>query len=230
VGLTPARGLREEAAFAATIEIAKSRGARVSYKATPAGPVPYELNCSYLSVCAPASLGGADIRARAFLAAQGVLLSLSGLPAVYFHSWVGSEAWEEGPALLGAFRAINREKPPIDRVEQALGDPASLGGRIYRGMSRFLEFRRAEEAFDPGIAQRVLTAGGSVFALLRGPDSRGRYVLCAENLGPGVCSLTLPAEGSGEPCAITLEPWESRWIGWGAGGRRELSTMNGEGR
>jgi sucrose phosphorylase len=215
----------EEASFAATLEEAKRRGALVSYKAAPEGPIPYELNCSYLSVCAPASLGDAAIRSRAFLASQGVLLSLSGLPAVYFHSWIGSEAWEEGPALLGYNRAVNREKPPVDRVEAALKQKGSLGERIYRGFGRFLEFRRAEEAFDPEVPQRALDAGGAVFALLRGPDRRGRGVLCAANLGPAPAKISLPPEaawaGEGNLC---LEPWETRWIAGGAGAKRELST------
>jgi sucrose phosphorylase len=112
VGLTPARGLVDERAFAKTLEEAQRRGALISYKSTPQGDIPYELNCSYASVTAPPDMN----RARAFAAVHGVLFSLSGLPAVYFHSWVGSQAWTEGPKLLGYNRAINREKPPIDQV------------------------------------------------------------------------------------------------------------------
>ncbi|MDR3130607.1 MAG: sugar phosphorylase [Treponema sp.] len=227
VGLTPVRGgLVDDAAFARTIEEAKRRGALVSYKATPQGPVPYELNCSYAEVAAPPSLGNAAVRARAFLASQAVLLSLSGLPAVYFHSWIGSAAWKEGPERLGYNRAINREKPPLDRVEAELDTPGSFRSRVYEGFSRFLAFRQAEEVFDPSIPQRVLDAEGSVFALLRGPDRHGRRALCAENLGPAPARLGLPAEcalGVGE---IALEPWETRWVAWGAGEGRDISTAS----
>jgi sucrose phosphorylase len=228
VGLTPVRGgLVDEAAFAETIEEAKRRGALVSYKSTPQGPVPYELNCSYAEVVAPPSLGDAALRARAFLASQAVLLSLPGLPAVYFHSWIGSTAWKEGPGLLGYNRAINREKPPLDRVEEELDAPGSFRSCVYEGFSRFLAFRQAEEAFDPGIPQTVLDAEGSVFALLRGPDRQGRCALCAENLGPVPARLSIPA-GYAAPAAaeggISLEPWETRWIAWGAGESRDIST------
>ncbi|MDR0388062.1 MAG: sugar phosphorylase, partial [Treponema sp.] len=228
VGLTPVRGgLVDEAAFAATIEEAKRRGALVSYKSTPQGPVPYELNCSYAEVVAPPSLGDEALRARAFLASQAVLLSLSGLPAVYFHSWIGSAAWKEGPELLGYNRAINREKPSLDRVERELDAPGSFRARVYEGFGRFLAFRQAEEVFDPDIPQTVLEAEGPVFALLRGPGRSGRRALCAENLGPVPAGLNIPAEygfPAPEGGGISLAPWETRWIAWGAGDVRDIST------
>jgi sucrose phosphorylase len=222
-GVVPAKGLGEDAAFAATIEEARKRGALVSYKDTPEGPVPYELNCSYLSVTAPPSLGPTETRARAFLAAQAVLFSLSGLPAVYFHSWIGSEAWKEGPEALGYNRAINRERPPADRVEKELDDPRSLRSLIYHGINRLLRFRQSEEAFSPASAQKVLDTGGPVFALLRGPVG-GRRVLCAQNLGSGPAAIQVREPGVPLD-RIDLKPWETRWIALGAGDRREISTV-----
>jgi sucrose phosphorylase len=233
VGLTPAKGLVDEAAFAATLEEARNRGGLISYKASPEGPVPYELNCSYPSISAPESLGPPELRARAFLATQGVLLALSGLPAVYFHSWIGSEAWKEGPGLLGFNRAINRERPPIGGVEKELDDPASFRSHVYRGFNRLLGFRRREAAFNPDVPQQALDAGGAVFALLRGPAPEGRRVLCVQNLASNPAALDLPPglcpPGGPLPRTLGLEPWETRWVAFGAGETRVLSTAAGDG-
>jgi sucrose phosphorylase len=245
VGLTPAKGLVDEKAFAATLEEAKRRGALVSYKSTPSGDIPYELNCSYASVTAPPGEAGTRIRARAFLAAHAVLFSLSGLPAVYFHSWTGSEAWKEGPVLLGYNRAINREKPPVDRVEAELDDPKSFRFHVYRGFSALLAFRRNEEAFGPEYEQIVLDAEGSVFALLRRPPERsrkaaGNSVFCIVNLCPKETEWNLSPEDfekqfrlPDECKKIRLAPWETVWISF-RGGRVEsrLSTapFTGKGR
>jgi sucrose phosphorylase len=185
VGLTPARGLVDEAAFAGALAEAQNRGARVSMKSTPRGPAPYELNCSWADVTAPESLGPPEIQARAFLNTYGPALALPGLPAVYFHSWTGSRSWKEGPELLGYNRAINREKPPPERVERELADPSSFRGRVLRGFGRLFEFRRSEEAFSPQSPCRVLDSPDSIFALFRGPDARGRGVVCVHNFGPG---------------------------------------------
>jgi sucrose phosphorylase len=216
VGLTPAKGLVDDEAFAATLKEAQNRGARISYKATPEGPVPYELNCSYADTTAPASLGGPELRARAFLSTQAVLLALSGLPAVYFHSWIGSPAWTEGPELLGYNRAINREKPRIDLVEKELDDPASFRSRVNTGFKKLLEFRQAEEAFNPDSPQEVLDAGGAVFALLRGPDDQGRRVLCLQNLGGSAGTADISAVGEAG-LSGDLAPWETRWVAFGGG-------------
>ncbi|MDR0589447.1 MAG: sugar phosphorylase [Spirochaetaceae bacterium] len=233
VGLTPVQGLVDKAAFAATIEEAKKRGALVSYKSGAEGPLPYELNCSYVEVVAPAALGrnlpageAVKLRARAFLATQGVLLALPGLPAIYFHSWIGSPAWREGPALLGSNRAINREKPPLDRVETELGDPASMRRQVYRGLSRLLEFRGSEGALSPEVPHRIPEAAGPVFAVLRGPGPGGRWVLCMQNLGPESALFTPQDPPVRSLGPLSLGPWETRWIALGGGGeRRELSTL-----
>ncbi|MDR3144755.1 MAG: sugar phosphorylase [Treponema sp.] len=252
VGLGPARGLVDEGAFGATIREAVNRGALVSYKTaqTGQGPVeiPYELNCSYVAVIAPASLGDPAVRARAFLASQAILLALAGLPAVYFHSWIGSEAWEEGPGLLGYNRAINREKPPIDRVEREMADPGSLRSRIHRGFKTLLDFRRAEEAFRSDSPQQVLEGPSPVFALLRGPPAAAssgtgetggaRRALCLQNVCGEPAAFKVPADiaadippGIASKGEIALAPWETRWIAFGGAkggnsGERQVSTCS----
>jgi sucrose phosphorylase len=181
VGLTPARGLVDEGAFAAVIAEAQNRGALVSMKSSPKGPVPYELNCSWADMTAPESLGPPEFQARAFLSAYALALALPGLPAVYFHSWIGSRAWKEGPAVLGYNRAINRERPAMDQVERDASDRSSFRSHVLRGFRRLLDFRRSEEAFSPPVPCRILESPDNIFALLRGPDAQGRSVLCACN-------------------------------------------------
>lgn len=241
VGLGPARGLVDEDVLNATIEEVRRRGALVSHKSTPAGDIPYELNCSYASIVAPggapwaAGPGGTELRARAFLAVHGVLLSLSGLPAVYFHSWIGSGAWVEGPGILGYRRAINREKPPMEKVEEELEDPGTFRFHVYRGINRLLAFRQSRGIFDPEAPQRVLEPGtrpgnNSLFILFRGPDKDGHWALCAENLAPERTVWkpgdSLPLEYARHvPPEVPLEAWETLWLVFdGNGGVSRLST------
>ena len=238
VGLTPARGLLDEKAFSDVLDEAKRRGALISYKSTPEGDIPYELNCSYASVVAPPGMGPAGLRARAFCAVHGVLLSLPGLPAVYFHSWVGSEAWGEGPGLLGYNRAINREKPAIEKVEKELDDPASFRSNVYRRLNAFLSFRQKHTVFNPDIPHYVLDPGKgnkSLFVLLRGPSVEGHWALCLENLGSGKAvwkagdakqnavltrtAVPAPYSAAAGQKEIILEPWETRWTVWGKNGK-----------
>jgi sucrose phosphorylase len=181
VGLGPAKGLIDDSAFGKTLEEAKKRGALISMKSTPAGPVPYELNCSWADMTAPVSLGSAEIQARAFLATYAVAMALPGLPAVYFHSWTGSRAWKEGPELLGYNRAINREKPVIDKVEKEIAESDSFRSHVMDGFQKLLKFRAEHEAFNPENPCKTLDSGAvGIFALYRGPCN-GEGVLCVHN-------------------------------------------------
>lgn len=224
IGVLPINGLVDDLSFKKTLNTVIERGALVSYKDAQSGPVPYEINCSYLSAVAPLSLGTSKERARAFLCCHGVLFAFAGLPAVYFHSWVGSEQWEEGPQLFGYNRAINREKPRKDIVETALNDEHSLRASVYTGFEKLLTFRKSERSFAPDIPQQILPAEGSVFALARGPDPSGRYVLCIQNLSNNQAKFDLRTAPKieiliqhGIDSEMLLSPWETRWIGYGGG-------------
>ncbi|MDR1099902.1 MAG: sugar phosphorylase [Treponema sp.] len=231
VGLTPARGLVEEAAFTAAIAEARNRGALVSMKSSPQGPVPYELNCSWADMTAPESLGSPEKQARAFLNTYGIALALPGLPAVYFHSWIGSRAWKEGPSLLGFNRAINREKPAINRVEREMGDKSSFRYQVNRGFQRLLKFRRREPAFSPGSPCRILDSPDGVFALIRGPDKRGRSIVCVHNFSAQNKRIDLSqidSKGSGKSHLPSFDeiPVEANSFFWLAfGGNRKIRKL-----
>jgi sucrose phosphorylase len=209
IGVGPAAALVPEAEFSRTIVEVQNRGGRVSFKATPSGPVPYELNCVYLDAVAPPDADDRT-RARAFLATQAAALSLAGVPAVYFHSWVGSRNWTVGAEKLGYNRAINRERPELVSLESDLSDPASLRALVVAGFGRLLSFRAERPCFSPESPQRVLEADRPVFAVLRGPDPSGRSALCAANLSSRPASLPAPEDFGGG--RIELGPWETRWI------------------
>jgi sucrose phosphorylase len=237
VGLTPARGLVDEAAFAAAITEARNRGALVSMKSSPQGPAPYELNCSWADMTAPESLGAPEKQARAFLNTYGIPLALPGLPAVYFHSWIGSRAWKEGPSLLGAPRAINREKPALNQVERELGDRGSFRSQVNRGFRRLFKFRRQEAAFDPGSPCRILDGPDGVFALIRGPDDRGRRVICIHNFSAqdkGIDLTQIAGKDSGEfniPVLgeIPVEGNSLFWLAFGGNRKSRKLTFSEQG-
>jgi sucrose phosphorylase len=189
VGLTPAKGLIDETAFAQTLAKAQERGALISMKGTPSGPIPYELNCSWADMAAPETLGPPALQARAFLASYAVALAMPGLPAVYFHSWTGARAWKEGPEILGYNRAINREKPTLDKLEKELADPNSFRSLVMQGFKKLFDFRAAEEAFNPDTPFRVLESEKSIFALIRGPDLNGSSVICIQNFSDNKTQL-----------------------------------------
>jgi sucrose phosphorylase len=107
---------------------------------------------------------------------------------------------------LGYKRAINRERPPVDRVEAELADPASFRRRVYEGFRKMLAIRGAEPLFDPEAEQRVLDAEGGVFALER--RNGRRRMVCLVNLGGCAARWADPESGG----RFALEPFEARIV------------------
>lgn len=166
VGVTPALGLVDD--IAPLIDGVLARGGRVSYKAGPAGPQPYELNISWSDAVAPVGATDGE-RIDALLASYALAFAMDGLPAVYFHSLVGSASWREGVELLGYNRAINRERPPEDELSAALDDPGSPRARALSGFRALIRARAARPAFAPSAPRRAYHGGGPVVLIERGP-------------------------------------------------------------
>jgi len=186
IGLNPARGILSEAEIAAIIAKTQSHGGLVSYKQNPdVSRSPYELNLNYFdALSSPESPEPEHIQVGRFIAAHAIMLSLVGVPGVYFHSLFGSRGWKEGPALSGHNRAINRQKLSRRLVESELADPASLRYKVFSRLKKLLRLRGERAAFHPFGEQQVVELHPAVFGLLRfSPDGASR-ALCLHNVSP----------------------------------------------
>ena len=81
------------------------------------GEAPYELNVNLFD----ALVAGVDLETALgrFLAAHAIAFSLAGIPGIYFHSLFGSRGDLEGAKTSGIPRRINRQKFPLDALEEA---------------------------------------------------------------------------------------------------------------
>jgi len=235
IGLLPARGFLSQEEINHLIEVVKSRGGLISYKATSDGDLPYEMNINYLSAVTDPALPD-EQRARQFLASQSIMLCLAGVPGVYVHSLIGSENWEEGVEHTGVNRAINRRKLSFEETVTELETSGSLRNLVFEGFKRMLAARTEEAAFHPAAPQRILQTPSSVFGLMRdGSANSGNRVVCLVNLtaDPVECAVegTLLGQGSErslvelisrdsvfphwEPdggFSVELEPHEIMWL------------------
>ncbi len=195
IGVRPLEGLVTEERFARLVEAIPARGGLVSTRRRPDGrDVPYELNISFVSALGePAGLSPA-LHARRFLTSQGLMLALQGLPAVYFHSLVGTENDLQGAATSGQPRRINRRKFRLAELQARLSDADSLAARIFRGYRDLLTVRIEQPAFHPEGPQAVLDLQDpSLVSVLRtSPDGRQRILVLA-NLGSQNRALVLSA-------------------------------------
>ena len=198
IGLTPARGFVDETSFQRTLDSSVGRGGLISYKSTPQGTVPYELNASWFDAVSDPALPE-EMRVRAHLASHALAASLDGMPAVYIHSVLGTGNWGEGVTEKGYNRAINRKTLSLEDVEAALGNPASRASKVLGGMRTLYLNRGREPALSPGEPTIVLSREGPVFALMRG--EKGKRLLCAVNVSSSPARFAVPSgfEPAGDP-------------------------------
>ena len=157
IGVRPLEGLVPSERIAALADRVRQLGGRVNLRRKPDGSEsPYELNITYVSALNTPEGLPAEEHARKFLASQGVMLSLRGMPGIYFHSLIGTENYIEGVAQTGHNRTINRRKFDSDELRQILDDSESLQGRIFDGYRRMLAVRVEQPAFHPDAPQTIV--------------------------------------------------------------------------
>ncbi len=209
--------------IAALVDGVEAHGGRVSYKQNSDGSrSPYELNINYFDALSDPN-GNEPIKTQIdrFIVAHAIMLALSGMPGIYFHSLFGSRGWPDGVAMTGQNRTINRQKFDRAEVERELHDPASRRARVFNRLKRLLEVRAASSAFAPHSAQDVLNLNAGVVAVLRG--SGAERVLCLHNVSkqPQAIQLdrewaaavdVIAAQAIASEGALTLAPYQVVWL------------------
>jgi sucrose phosphorylase len=222
IGLNAARGILTDGEIDALVKRVIEHGGLVSYKNNPDGTQsPYELNIDYFDALSnPQADEPLDLQVERFMAAQSVMLSLAGIPGIYFHSLFGSRGWPEGAAQTGHRRAINRRKCEFDTLQRELADPGSRRARILSRWRTLLAARRGCPAFHPHGRQEVLDLHASVFALERfSPDGKS-HALCLHNVSPGRIPVHTSFDSATDlttdqplrASELTLSPYQVLWM------------------
>lgn len=226
IGLRPAEGIlatEERDAMIATI--ARS-GGLVSSHASPGGPQPYELNVSLFDALAETHEGPDQWQIERFICAHTIALALEGIPAIYFHSLLGSSNDAEAVSRTGRYREINRRRLDFTEVEAALSDDQSRTARVLREVRRRVRVRIDQPAFHPNATQFTLQLGPSVFAFWRQSIDRHQSIFALNNVSPEPQSIALS-----DLNLITTDSWrdllaDSADDGW-ADGHLELGPYQG---
>ncbi|MCR2799514.1 alpha-amylase family glycosyl hydrolase [Microbacterium sp. zg-Y818] len=187
IGLRPTEGLLSDDDRALLVERTLARGGRVSMARRPDGSSGvYELNTNYLdALVAPDSVDpDGDAVARG-LAAHAILLSLVGVPAIYYHSLLGSGQDETGLAQSDIARRINREVLDADRLRDELRSSPRRAGMLA-GLRRLLAARRALPGLSPFASQVAASLDDRVVGIRRAAGTADEVLAVANVSGDEV--------------------------------------------
>jgi glucosylglycerate phosphorylase len=181
IGVRPLEGLVASSDIEHLMQDVTANGGTVSYKQNPDGSQsPYELNITYVDALRGEGPGGDDLHAQRFLASQAIALVLPGVPAIYIHSLLGSRNWSAGVRSTGRARSINREKLDVMQLIAEIENPGTFRSRIFTAYRHMIQVRRAQPAFHPKAAFKVLSLARQVFAIVR--YAPGQSLLALTNL------------------------------------------------
>jgi len=208
IGLNPVRGILSSSEIDALVEQILAHNGLISYKQNSDGSEsPYEMNISYYDALSdPSSDEPAEMQTARFMAAQAIMLSLRGVPGIYFHSLFGSRSWIEGVQASQHNRTINRQKLERDRLDDELKDPNSLRSQVFKRYRQLLAQRAASTAFHPCGGQKILDGGRGIFAVLRTSPDGLKRVLCIQNVTADIQAVTILNT------THTLEPYQTLWL------------------
>ncbi|UXH43212.1 alpha-amylase family glycosyl hydrolase [Rossellomorea vietnamensis] len=219
IGMRPTEGILTEDDKQLLVNKVKENGGRVSYKANSDGSQSvYELNINYSAALVNQGEDTTEeLEVKKMLAAHSILLSFVGVPAIYYHSLLGSHNDEAGVEASGINRRINREKLELGSILEELQTDSRRKG-IFEGLQEMISIRQKESAFSPYAGQEVLELGGNVFGLKRFNEETGESILFVVNLDAKSVEVNLPHSGvdlvSGKEVSevVELRPYEFMWV------------------
>ena len=224
VGVRPLEGHVDDRRLNAIVDRVRSNGGHVSMRRCADGSdAPYELNISYLDALADGDLGQQS-HVQRFLATQAIMLSLQGMPAIYFHSLIGTPNDEQGVKASGIPRRINRRKYDLDTLNGVLESKGSMQRAVFEGIKSLLRIRIRQAAFHPDGRQTYVDSGQpNLLAFERVSTDSVQRVLVLANFGDvplrfQVSEVYGDATDLLEPSAIAdgrewlVAPAQVRWL------------------
>lgn len=214
IGIRPVATILNNEEREAVVQRVIDAGGAVSYASNPDGSsAPYELNVVYADTLVDPSLKDTSARIDASLAAHALLMSLAGVPAIYYHSLFGSTSDREGMKRSGINRRINRQVLNLDELAEQLDSPTERA-RAFSAITNMLRVRSSEPAFSPYASQIVLDLGPHIFGVKRGegPASITCVVNVTDQPRPvnGISGIDVLTQE--DKTVSTLQPYEFLWI------------------
>ncbi|OFG60477.1 sugar phosphorylase [Listeria monocytogenes] len=176
IGMRPATGILSDEEINSLVQKAVQNGGQVSYKDNADGTQSvYELNINYGE--ALQNMGEdttEELITKKIIAAHSILLTLQGVPAIYYHSLLGSKNDLVGYEESGINRRINREKLEKNQLVHEL-ETDTYRQTIFTSLKKLVQIRRNHTAFSPFATQEILDLGPDVFAIKRESEEECIY-------------------------------------------------------
>lgn len=184
IGLRPAEGLLDEEELVRLLAAFRHFGGHISTRTDADGNErPYEANIALWDALKGTIDGTKDgLQMERFLCAHMVMFGLEGIPAVYIHSFLGTQNDYDYVEKTGRYRSINRHVFEDHEAAELLGSEDGRSSQVLRRLREVLQIRRRQPAFHPNAVQFTLHLGLELFAFWRQSLDRSQNIFCISNV------------------------------------------------
>ena len=183
VGLRPAEGILTADQLDDLVCCIRRFGGQLTHRTRPDGSLsPYEANIALFDACQGTVEGADQWQVERFLVSQAVMLSMAGVPALYYNSLLAAPNNHRGMEQTGRNRTINRTKWARSVIDERLADPSGSPARVLRVLQDMLRIRKHQAAFHPEAPQTCLMVDPRAFVVRRTSRGGGQHLVCVANL------------------------------------------------
>ncbi len=230
IGMRPLEGLVPKEEFSDLIKYTKERGGFISYKQNPASEQsPYELNITYFDAFEKPGHPRSDIQIKRYMCAQTIMLSLQGVPGLYFHTLTATKNDIEGVLKTGQKRAINRKQWERKELESHIKNEDSATHYVLFKHKELLKKRKKHPAFHPSAKQKVKKVNDNVFVFIRRTRDEREAIMVVSNVTGEKLTLhtddfkdtNFPAQGVKDLISeknvfqegtLRIKPFQTMWL------------------
>lgn len=225
IGIRPAEGLISEKNIKAILRRMKEFGGEVSYRKVENKNKPYEINIALIDALKGTIDNLDNFQIERFICAHAIMLSLEGIPAIYVHSFFGTENDYSGMQSTKQKRSINRKRYDLKDLRNKM-NKKTINSAVLKQLNSLISIRKKQPAFHPNATQFTLNLGEKIFALWRQCQNRKQsiFVLCnitsqkqpvdlnEINLIFNKNWVDLISNKKIESKKISLKPYQTMWI------------------
>jgi len=183
VGVRPAEGILDPEELQNMIHALQSFGAKVSWRAGVNGEKhPYEINIALIDAFKGTCKGEDEYQVARMLCAHAIAIALEGVPAIYVHSFFGTENDYETMEATEHNRDINRHQWQESELKPLLEDPSSMHHEVLNGLNHLLKIRKKQPAFHPNATQFTLHLDDTLFGFWRQSLMRDQSIFVVNNV------------------------------------------------
>ncbi len=215
IGMRPVEGILNQNQIKKMSDLTIKKGGKISYTKINGKKRIYELNITFYSLLEEQN-DSEEMNINRFIASIFLLLSMIGIPAIYYNLLLGSKNYVKGVEETKINRRINREKYDLKRVDSLLNNSNYLNSKIFNKIKELILIRKKEEAFYPFGKQKPIFIKKELITFIR--EHKDQEIFVALNVTKKDISFSFDIKGIDLLTnininkQINLKPYQCMWI------------------